>query len=54
MGEIVGGGVLRRDRRQVIGAIACKSRTGSRWVHLLERYGSRRGVHNPNSPASAR
>ncbi|WP_394298371.1 transposase [Streptomyces rimosus] len=41
----------RRDRRQVIDAIACKSRTGSQWVHLPERYGNRRGVHIPAADA---
>ncbi|MFF8911287.1 transposase [Streptomyces olivaceoviridis] len=35
-----------RDHREVIDAIAFTFRTGTQWVHLPERYGNWRGVHN--------
>ncbi|WP_443056484.1 IS5 family transposase [Streptomyces sp. MUM 178J] len=35
-----------RDHREVIDAIAWKFQTGSQWVHLPERYGNWKGVHN--------
>lgn len=37
-------GSRRRDHREVIDAIARKLRTGSRWVHLPEKYGNWRGL----------
>ncbi|MFE9171552.1 transposase [Streptomyces kebangsaanensis] len=35
-----------RDHREVIDVIAFKFRTGTQWVHLLEKYGNWRGVCN--------
>ncbi|MFJ3272399.1 MULTISPECIES: transposase [unclassified Streptomyces] len=35
-----------RDHREVIDAIAFKFQTGTQGVHLPERYGNWRGVHN--------
>ncbi|MET7648834.1 IS5 family transposase [Streptomyces sp. NPDC005426] len=35
-----------RDHREVIDAIAWKFQTGSRWIHLPEKYGNWRGVYN--------
>ncbi|MCF4140007.1 IS5 family transposase [Streptomyces sp. Tue 6430] len=35
-----------RDHRQVIDAIAFEFQTGLQWVHLPERYGNWRGVHD--------
>ncbi|MEU0144236.1 IS5 family transposase [Streptomyces albidoflavus] len=35
-----------RDHHEVVDAIAYKFRTGTRWVHLPERYGNWRGVYN--------
>ncbi|MFZ3565946.1 transposase [Streptomyces sp. BH097] len=42
------GGVPARrcDHREVVDAIAFKFQTGTPWVHLPERYGTWRGVHN--------
>ncbi len=37
-------GDRRRDRRQVIDAIAFTSRTGTQWVHLPEKSGNWRGI----------
>ncbi|MFB6675047.1 transposase [Streptomyces sp. NPDC056390] len=39
-------GGRRRDHREVIDAIAWKFRTGSQWLHLSEKQGEWRGVHN--------
>ncbi|MGW5277536.1 transposase [Streptomyces sp. NPDC004044] len=41
-----GAGGRWRDHRQVIDAIAFKYRTGTPWMDLPERFGSRKGVHN--------
>ncbi|ORT55632.1 hypothetical protein BKD26_31510 [Streptomyces sp. CB03238] len=35
-----------RDHREVLGAIAWRFQTGSRWVHLPERYGNWRGLYD--------
>ncbi|MFD5080425.1 transposase [Streptomyces sp. NPDC058371] len=35
-----------RDHREVIDATAWTFWTGTQWVHLPEKYGNQRGVHN--------
>lgn len=39
-------GGRRHDRREVIGAIARRFRTGTQWMRLLEKYGNWQGVRN--------
>ncbi|MFC9228518.1 transposase [Streptomyces decoyicus] len=58
--HLPGRGGRSRDHHEVIGAIAWKYRTGSRWVHHLpEKYGSWRGPATgcgcgpPAAPGSA-